>query len=230
VGTCLMAPPGSNRLDSIVNNELHFVPTEPAMASLSSILRAESSLCTPCQHPSRKDPPCIGRLARYRRLVETTANQIEGDPAIFNMGDLEQNLPDLVKNDPRLKLKFMRRMENLRQKFLAEQPQPMYVPDVVEIQDGVNKAFAEHSARKEQPLKGFFESMAVVTGHRDCKKQNLVVGTDKVRAMLEVFPGEDYDAPNTAFMIPRAQDVSMPMKFLNSNPTTTNPGAGAQKV
>jgi len=188
-----------------------------------SSLQPECGPSAPCpkpSKPSKKQRPCRRLRARYHRLVEATASQIEGDPAIFNMDDLEQNLPAVVKHNLWLKQKFMKMMDNVKRNSLAEQPQLAHVPPSVEILDGADKAFAEHSACKEEPPKGFVEPMDIVMHHWDCTEQRLVVGTDKGHAPLEICLGECYDMQTTTFMIPRAQDVSMPMKLLRRKLTT----------
>eukprot|EP00419_Tripos_fusus_P083632 CAMPEP_0172935372 /NCGR_PEP_ID=MMETSP1075-20121228/221481_1 /TAXON_ID=2916 /ORGANISM="Ceratium fusus, Strain PA161109" /LENGTH=119 /DNA_ID=CAMNT_0013796731 /DNA_START=172 /DNA_END=531 /DNA_ORIENTATION=+ len=119
------------------------------------------------------------------------------------MDDLELNLPSLVQNNPWLKQKFMQRMENLRQKALAELSQEMYEPAVVESHDG------------DVPPKSFFEPMKVAVDLRDCQDQRLSVGTDS----------EGDDVAATMVMIPKVEDIGMPMKLLCHGPAITKFGS-----
>jgi len=222
----LMAPPGNDGYDGIANSECNSDPAEATMASSASVgsLQAESGQCASLPNLSKKERPCKGRRARYRRLVQVVASRIEADPAIFDMDDMELNLPELVKKNPWLKQKFMRRMENLKQS-LAEQQQPMYVTATVEVQDGLSKAFAAHPTSDERQPNGFFEPMNVFVGKGNCQEKHLVMETDKVGAQLRILHGEGYDTPATMVMIPRIEDIGLPMKILSGRLTITNPSA-----
>eukprot|EP00419_Tripos_fusus_P020954 CAMPEP_0172761264 /NCGR_PEP_ID=MMETSP1074-20121228/171255_1 /TAXON_ID=2916 /ORGANISM="Ceratium fusus, Strain PA161109" /LENGTH=122 /DNA_ID=CAMNT_0013595431 /DNA_START=169 /DNA_END=537 /DNA_ORIENTATION=+ len=120
------------------------------------------------------------------------------------MDDLELNLPPSVKNNPWLKQKFMRRMEHLKQKSIAELQQPMHLPVVMKLHD-----------RKEPP-NGLFEPMNVVVGSRDCAEHGFVIGIDKVHAPVQIPQGESDELAATMVRIPSAKDISMPMKLLST--------------
>jgi len=180
-------------------------PFGPTMGSSASSWLAEGGPCPQRPNPSWKSRPCKGSRERYRKLVASTSSRIKEYPVIFNMNELELNLPPLVKDNPWLKQKFMRRMETLKQTCLAELQQPMDVRTVVA---------SSHDA--EEPQNGIFEPMKVVMGHRDSKQQSLIVGTDKIRVPVQLPRSEGYEAEAAATMIvaPRVDDIAMPMKLL----------------
>jgi len=94
---------------------------------------------------------------------------------------------------------------------------------MVELQDGFRKACAEHSTSEDEPPNSFFEPVKVFVGNMHCKEQRLVIETDKVGAQLRVPHGEGYDTPATTIMIPRIEDIGLPMKILSRRPTIKNP-------
>lgn len=174
--------------------------------------------CTPVDGLNANDTlkrPCKGARVRYRRLAEATASQIEADPTIFDMDAVKIDLPAYLKKNPWLKQKFMRRMENVKQKVLAEWQQSMYVPAMVEFQDGLGKAFTERSTSKGEPPHSF-EKMNVAVGNVDREELPLVAETDEV-GPVRILHSESYDAPATAVIVPRTEDISLPMKLLSCN-------------
>mmetsp|Transcript_80179 Transcript_80179/g.158839 ORF Transcript_80179/g.158839 Transcript_80179/m.158839 type:complete len:222 (+) Transcript_80179:38-703(+) len=198
--------------------------TATAGPTSSGGLRAEDGVRTPRTDLSKKRRPCKGCRNRYRRLVAATASQIEADPAIFDMDELEIRLPAMVKKHPHLKQKFMRRMDNMKQQSLAKQ-NTMHVSTMVELQDGRCKALAERSTSEEKAPNGFIEPKRVVLGKQDRQKQHPVIETDKVRPPVQVVQGKGYDVPAMLVMTPRVEDIALPIRLLCRRATITDLGA-----
>jgi len=205
----------------IANRGSRSDPAEPKMTSSASVdrLQVEPGPCTPHPNSTKKYRPCRRLRTFYHSLIDATASQIESDPAAFDMDHMDLNLPASVKNNPWLKQKFLRRMEIVRHKSLAERncrvmpwQQPVHAPAMVGFQDGLrlSKACADHSTSEEELPKSFFEPIKVFVGNMYCKEQLLVIETDKVGAQLRVLHGEGYETPATKVTIPRIVDVGMP--------------------
>eukprot|EP00419_Tripos_fusus_P064486 CAMPEP_0172920098 /NCGR_PEP_ID=MMETSP1075-20121228/203424_1 /TAXON_ID=2916 /ORGANISM="Ceratium fusus, Strain PA161109" /LENGTH=72 /DNA_ID=CAMNT_0013780061 /DNA_START=54 /DNA_END=269 /DNA_ORIENTATION=- len=72
----------------------------------------------------------------------------------------------MVKNNPWLKQKFLRRMDKLKQQSLAERHM-MHVPTMVELQDGHRRALAERFTNKEKATNSFIEPKRAVVDEQD---------------------------------------------------------------
>jgi len=213
-----MAPLG---LIGTADSESSYDLPEATMASSASTDTSQIEAGMPSHKRNR---PCRRKRANYHKVVVATASQIESNPFIFDMDDMELNLPLSVTQNPWLKRKFIRRMGIFKQKYLEERQHPMYVSSSVELQDESSNTLAENLTREERPLDSVIQPMKVDVGNvrsLDREDQRLITEMDTGRMPLRVLHGEGCHAPAVVIMIPKMEEISLPMKLLSRTPTVT---------
>jgi len=175
----------------------------------------------PCRPRPRRQRPCQVNRKQYRKLFEKAARQIEKNPSIVDVDNMELKLPRTVKRDPWLQHKFMSRIGLLKQKYLAEQQHEMYAPGSVKLQEESSNTLAENGTSELKPLDSLIQPKKVDVGNMDREEQHLDTEMNTADKPLRVLHDEGDGAPATVIRIPNVEDIGLPMKLLSSMPTVT---------